>query len=166
MRSAPEAAGQIMAANALAMAGRAERTRFEALLLGAKAYLDGGGDPPRSARTHTANRPADARMVRRNAADPIFHSNVVLGPVQPNWIAVGIEGWYDALEPIVWTYSADASQTYFLYPKTLSPTAPPRGPAMLVMTFDRAGLEHAAASATRSEWAEVHSVAAACGGGR
>jgi hypothetical protein len=99
-------------------------------------------------------------------SDPIFHSSVVLGPVQPNWIAVRIEGWYDALEPIVWTYSADASQTYFLYPKTLSPTAPPRGPAMLVMTFDRAGLEHAAASATRSEWAEVHSVAAACGGGR
>ena len=25
-------------------------------------------------------------------SDPIFHSNVVLGRVQPNWIAVGIEG--------------------------------------------------------------------------
>jgi hypothetical protein len=99
-------------------------------------------------------------------SNPSFHFDIVLGPGQPGGIAVGIEGWYDALEPIVWTYSADASQTYFLYPKTLSPTAPPRGPAMLVMTFDRAGLEHAAASATRSEWAEVHSVAAARGGGR
>jgi len=51
---------------------------------------------------------------------------------------VGVEGSYDALEPVVRTYAEDASQVYFPYPLPLSPASVPRGPAMMVMTFDRA----------------------------
>jgi hypothetical protein len=134
---------------ALAMEQRAERTRFEALLLGAERYLAGGGDPA-SLSPGLAQKLGllpqgwfGGPLLSIGDSNPIFHSDIVLGPAQPDGIAVGLEGWYDALEPIIRTYSADASRTYFRYLKTLSPTAAPHGPAMMVMMFDRAGLEHA-----------------------
>jgi hypothetical protein len=37
----------------------------------------------------------------------------VLGPAGRNGIAVGIEGWYDALEPVMRSYGAAASGIYF-----------------------------------------------------
>jgi hypothetical protein len=148
---------------ALAMEQRAERTRFEALLLGAERYLAGGGDPA-SLSPELAQKLGllpqgwfGGPLLSTGDSNPIFHSDVVLGSGQPGGIAVGLEGWYDALEPIIRTYSADASQTYFPYPKTLSSTAASHAPAMLVMTFDRAALGRAAASATPSERAEAHS---------
>jgi hypothetical protein len=71
---------------------------------------------------------------------------------------VGIEGWYDALKPIIRNYGADATEIYFPYPVLLSPTSMPRESAMMVMTFDRAGLARAAASAMRGESVHSHPV--------
>jgi hypothetical protein len=88
-------------------------------------------------------------MLSTGDSNLIFHSDIVLGAGQPSRIAVELEGWYDTLEPITRSYSGNASRTYFPYPKALSPTAASRGRAMMVMTFDRAGLARAAASATR-----------------
>ncbi|MGZ3621160.1 MAG: hypothetical protein ACXVAA_11735, partial [Candidatus Binataceae bacterium] len=84
-------------------------------------------------------------------SNPIFHAELVLGPAERGRIAVGVEGSYDALEPVVRTYAADASQVYFPYPLPLSPASAPRGPAMMVMTFDRAGLARAAAASAHDE---------------
>jgi hypothetical protein len=134
---------------ALAMEQRAEGARFEALLLGAERYLAGGGDPI-SLSPGLAQKLGllpqgwfGGTLLSTGDSNPIFHSDVLLSPAQPNGIAVGIEGRYDALEPIIRNYGVDASQTYFPYPKTLSSTAASHAPAMMVMTFDRVGLEHA-----------------------
>jgi hypothetical protein len=131
------------------MEQRAEGARFEALLLGAERYLAGGGDPI-SLSPGLAQKLGllpqgwfGGTLLSTGDSNPIFHSDVLLGPAQPNGIAVGIEGRYDALEPIIRNYGVDASQTYFPYPKTLSSTAASHAPAMMVMTFDRVGLEHA-----------------------
>ena len=156
---------------ALAMEQRAEGARFEALLLGAERYLAAGGDPvslsPRLAQ-ELGLLPQGwfgGTLLSSGDSNPIFHSDIVLGPGQPDGIAVGLEGSYDALEPIIRSYSADASRTYFPYPTRLSPASMPHGPAMrenpamMVMTFDRAGLARAAASAMRGEGTEVHPAA-------
>jgi hypothetical protein len=77
----------------------------------------------------------------------------VLGPGAPNGIAVGIEGRYDAFEPIIRSYGADATRIYFPYPALFVAGSAPQGePAMhkssmMVMTFDRAGLARAASAA-------------------
>jgi hypothetical protein len=154
---------------ALAMEQRAEGTRFEALLLGAERYLAGGGDPA-SLSPELAQKLGllpqgwfGGTLLSTADSNPIFHFEVVLGPAHPSGIAVGLEGWYDALEPIIRTYSVDATRIYFPYPTPLAPASMPHGRAMredsemMVMTFDRASLGRAAASATRSERAEAHS---------
>ena len=60
-------------------------------------------------------------MLRTGDSNLIFHSDIVLGAGQPSGIAVELEGWYDTLELITRSYSANASRTYFPYPKALSP---------------------------------------------
>src|SRR5262249_38665086 len=78
-----------------------------------------------------------------------FHAKVVLGPSESGRIAVGLEGWYDSLEPVIQRYGRTASQIYFPYPAVLSQAPVSRGPAMMVMTFERTGLESAVASIER-----------------
>jgi hypothetical protein len=71
----------------------------------------------------------------------------VLGPAAPNGIAVGIEGQPDALEPIIRSYGAYATRIYFPYSAPFVAGAAPHGPAIMVLTFERAGLGRAVASA-------------------
>ena len=154
-RLTPQALAPYRHLTALAMEQRAERTRFEALLLGAKAYLDGGGDLASLSPEHAQQLGLlpqgwfGGTLLGSSDSNPIFNSGVVLGPAEHNGIAVGIEGWYDALEPVIRSYGADATRIYFPYPAPLVAGSAPRGPAMLVMTFDRPGLTRAAASAAR-----------------
>ena len=68
-----------------------------------------------------------------------------------NGIAVGIEGWYDALQPIIRSYGVYATRIYFPYPAPLLVGSAPQGPAMMAMTFNRAGLARSAASIRRPE---------------
>ena len=71
------------------MEQRAEGTRFEALLLGAERYLAAGGDPvslsPRLAQ-ELGLLPQGwfgGTLLSTGDSNPIFHSDIVLGPGQP-----------------------------------------------------------------------------------
>jgi hypothetical protein len=138
---------------ALAMEQRAARARFEALLLGAERYLDAGGDLVSLSPQHAQQLGLlpqgwfGGAFLGTGDSNPIFHSGSVLGPAAPNGIAVGIEGRRDALEPIIRSYGADAPRIYFPYPAPFVAGAAPQGPAIMVLTFDRAGLARAVASA-------------------
>jgi len=155
-RIAPQTLVPYRNLTALEMQRRMARARFEALLLGAQRYLAQGGDPaslsPERAQ-ELGLLPQDwfggAVFTATNANPHYFHFKVVLGPSPGGLIAVGIEGGYDALEPLIGKYEADASRIYFPYPVAFSPASAPREAAMMVMTFDRAGLERAVATARR-----------------
>ena len=150
-RLAPQTLAPYRQLTALDMQRRAARARFEALLRGAERYLAEGGDP----RSLSPERVQQLGLLPLDwfggavfsAFSPFFNCRVVLGPAKSMGIAVGVEGSYDVLQPIVETYGADAGQTFFPYPLPISSSAPPRGTAMMVMTFDRTGLERAAAAA-------------------
>ncbi len=161
-RLSPQTLAPYRKLTALTMERRATRARFEALLLGAQRYLAKGGDPA-SLSPQRAQQLGllpqgwfGGAFLSISDTNTIFNSDVMLGPAQPDEIAVGIEGWYDALEPVIRSYGADASRIYFPYWVPLSPASAPRGPAMMVMTFDRAGLEHAAAAVMRRDAADLH----------
>jgi hypothetical protein len=138
---------------ALAMERRAERARFEALLLGAERYLDAGGDLVSLSPQYAQQLGLlphgwfGGAFLGTGDSNPIFHSEVMLAPAGPNGILVGIEGRYDSLEPIIRSYGADATRIYFPYPAPFVARSAPQTPAMMVIALDRAGLAHAAASA-------------------
>ena len=161
-RLTPQVLAPYRKLTALAMERRAERARFEGLLLAAQRYLDGGGDlaalSPRRAE-QLGLLPQGwfgGTFLGAGDSNPIFHSEVVLGPAEHDGIAVGVESEYDALQPVIRSYGADAAGVYFPYPAPLAAGSPPLGPAlrkqpgMMAMTFDRAGLARAAASAALS----------------
>jgi hypothetical protein len=156
-RLTPQALAPYRKLTARAMEQRAERTRFQALLLGGERYLDRGGDlasltPQRAQQLGLLpDGWFGGTLAGAVNSNPVFHADLVLGPAERGRIAVGVEGSYDALEPVVRTYATDASQVYFPYPLPLSPASAPRGPAMMVMTFDRAGLARAAAMSAHDE---------------
>jgi hypothetical protein len=137
----------------LAMEQRAEKARFEALLLGAERYLAGGGDPA-SLSAELAQKLGllpqgwfGGTLLSTGDSNPIFHSDVVLCRAGTDSIAVGVEGWYDALQLIMRSYGVYATRIYFPSPSPLVAGPAPEGPAMMVITFDRAGLERASVSA-------------------
>jgi len=140
------------------MEQRAARARFEALLLGGERYLGTGGDLASLSPLHAQQVGLlpqgwfGGAFLGTGDSNPIFHTGIVLSPAALNGIAVGIEGRYDALEPIIRSFGADATRIYFPYPAPFVAGSRPQGPAMpkasmMVMTFDRAGLSRAAASA-------------------
>jgi hypothetical protein len=148
----PQALAPYRNLTAIAMEQRAERARFEALLLGAERYLDAGGDlaslsPERAQQLGLLPQGwFGGAFLGTGDSNPIFHSAVALGPGAPDGIAVGIEGQPDALASIIRSYRADATRIYFPYPAPFVAGAAPQGPAIVVLTFDRAGLARAAAS--------------------
>jgi hypothetical protein len=129
---------------ALAMEQRAGRSRFEALLLAGEHNLERGGDLASLTPRHAQQLGLlpdgwfGGTLAGTLNSNPIFHADLVLGPAERGRIAVGVEGSYDALEPVAMSHAADASQVYFPYPVPLSHASASRGPAMMVMTFDRA----------------------------
>ena len=151
-RLAPQTLAPYRQLTALDMQRRAARARFEALLRGAERYLAEGGDP----RSLSPERVQQLGLLPLDwfggavfsAFSPVFNCRVVLRPAKPTGISVGVEGSYDALQPIVESYGAEAGQTFFPYPVPISSSAPPHGTAMMVMTFDSTGLERAAAAAS------------------
>jgi hypothetical protein len=161
-RLAPQTLAPYRNMTALEMQRRAALARFEALLLAAQRYLAKGGDPA-SLNPEQAQKlgllPDDwfgGALFSTTNTSSLFHSKLILEPSPPGGIAVGVEGWYDALEPIIRTYGADATRIYFPYPVPFSLASMPREPAMMVMTFGRAGLEGAAAAAMQRQRAGSH----------
>ena len=161
-RVAPQTLAPYRQLTPLDMQRRAARARFEALLLGAERYLAQGGDPA----SLSPKRAQELGLLPQDwfggaafsPIDAFFHCRVILGPSKPAGmgIEVGVEGSYDALKPIVEAYGTDATRTDLPNPQPLSPSAAPREPAMMVMTFDRAGLERAAAAAAQRRKADLH----------
>lgn len=161
-RVGPQTLAPYRQLTALDMQRRAARARFEALLLGAERYLAQGGNPA----SLSPKRAQELGLLPQDwfggtpfsPTDAFFHCRVILGPSKPAGmgIEVGVEGSYDALKPIVEAYGTDATRTDLPNPQPLSPSAAPREPAMMVMTFDRAGLERAAAAAAQRRKADLH----------
>jgi hypothetical protein len=172
-RIAPETLAPYCDLTAPEMQRRMARARFDALLLGAERYLEQGGAPallsPERAQ-QLGLLPQDwfggAAFTETNANPHYFHFKVVLGPSPGGLIAAGLEGRYDTLEPTIRSYSANARQIYFPCPVPLSPASPPRETAMMMMTFDRAGLQRAAALAMPRQAAGLPPAAPASGSGR
>jgi hypothetical protein len=151
----PRALAQGHADTALAMEQRAQQTRFEAMVLGAERYLDGGGGLA-SLSVERAQRLGllprgwfGGTLAGSRDTNPVFHSVVLLSPAGAEGIAVGLADSYPALEPTIRRYGPLSSRIYFPYPAPMTAGSTPRGPAMLVMVFDRAGLARAAAPAAR-----------------
>jgi hypothetical protein len=154
----PQALAPYRNLTTLTMEQRADQARFEALLLGAERYLDTGGDLASLSPQHAQELGLlpqgwfGGAFLGTADSNPIFRSGTVLGDAAPNGIAVGIEGRYDALEPIIRSYGADATRIYFPYPAPFMAGSEPQRPAMressmMVMTFDRVGLARAASAA-------------------
>jgi hypothetical protein len=162
-RVAPQTLAPYRHLTALEMQRRAARARFEALLLGAERYVNEGRDPA-SLSPQLAQKlgllPEDwfgGALSNDTGFDPVFHSSILLGPSKTGGVMIGVEGPYDALDPIVQTYGANATGTYFPNPEPFSPNSvPPREPAMMAMTFDRVGLERAAMAVIQRQKADLH----------
>ena len=98
-RLTPQALAPYRKLTALAMEQRAERTRFEALLLGAEHYLDRGGDLASLTPQHAQQLgllPQRDGSAEHSPAPSIpirfFTPEACARPRRANRIAVGVEG--------------------------------------------------------------------------
>src|SRR5581483_1729108 len=139
---------------ALEMQRRYIRARFELLLRAAHEYLAAGGDldglqsqPERALRLEPVDwfgGPAFPALSPNRA----FQVAWALGQWHKGRIAVGVQGAYEAVKPLIDRYGRDSSAIYFPFPQTLgSPPAGGFGEApLMVMEFTPAGLARAAAA--------------------
>jgi hypothetical protein len=156
-RISPETLAQYRRLTALEMQRRATRARFEALLLGAQRYFSQGRNPAElspQALQAFGLVPLDwfggePFPSHDHSSHPVFRTDSILRCSNNNDIEIGIIGSYAALKPIIDRYSAETSAVYFPYPSRLTPSSgsSTSDAAMMVMVFDRAGLERAAAAA-------------------
>ena len=82
----------------------------------------------------------------------IFQVEWALGQWHPGRVALGVQGSYAALKPLIAEYGRDSIGVYFPFPRPLSaPAAGDSGEsALMVMEFTRAGLASAAARIART----------------
>jgi hypothetical protein len=141
------------------MQRRYTRTRFEVLLGAAENYLAGGGDLA-TLDSHKAQVLRTAPQWFGGSGFPAISPNKMfqvqwaLGQWHPGLVAVGVEGSYEALQPLITHYGPDSTGIYFPFPHKLGSTpSSNRGensaPALMVMEFTRAGLARAAARVAR-----------------
>ena len=155
-RIPPERLAPYLHVTALEMQQRYVRARFEVLLGTAQAYLAGGGDLA-TLDSHKAQVLRTAPQWFGGPAFPtlnpnkIFQVEWVLGQWHPGRIALGVQGSYAALKPLIAEYGPDSSGVYFPFPRPLA--APPAGDsgesALMVMEFTPAGLASVAARVAR-----------------
>ena len=152
-RIPPERLAPYMHVTALEMQQRYARARFEALLGAAQTYLAGGGNLD----TLNSHREQVLRTLPQwfgGSAFPTLNPNKMfqvqwaLGQWHPGRIALGVQGSYAALQPLIAEYSPDSTGVYFPFPRPqASPPADDSGEsALMVMEFTRAGLASAAAA--------------------
>jgi len=157
-RIPPEMLGPYRQLTAIEMQRRADRARFEALLLGAQRYLSQGRDPAKL--TPQALQELGIVTIKWFGGMPFptqaqsgsfFPTGSFLRISSNNRIEVGVIGTYEALKPLIDRYKAEASAIYFPYPTPLTRSRADvtKENAMMVMAFDRAGLERAVESTER-----------------
>jgi hypothetical protein len=155
----PERLAPYLNVTALEMQHRYVRARFEVLLDAAEAYLAGGGKP----------ETLDAHKQQLLSAGPqwfggsgfptlnpnkMFQVQWALGQWHPGLVAIGVEGSYEALRPLIAEYGADSTGIYFPFPRKLATAQSATRfedsvPALMVMEFTPAGLARAAARIAR-----------------
>jgi hypothetical protein len=146
---------------ALEMQQRYVRARFEALLKAAQGYLAGGGNLD----SLMSQKDQALRLVPLDwfggpafpAVSPnkIFQVQWALGQWHPGRVAIGVEGSYEALQPLISQYGPDSIDIHCPFPQRLA--APPpatraddSAPALMVMEFTSGGLASAAARVASS----------------
>ena len=159
-RIPPERLAPYLQVTALEMQQRYARARFEVLLGAAERYVAGGGD----LATLDAHKPQVLSTAPRWFGGPafptlnpnrMFQVQWALGQWHPGRVAIGVEGSYEALQPLIAQYGPDSTGIYFPFPRKLAAPSPsePSGdtgvPALMVMEFTREGLAKAAARVAR-----------------
>jgi hypothetical protein len=146
---------------ALEMQQRYARTRFEVLLGAAERYLAGGGEPA-TLNAHKLQVLSTAPRWFGGLGFPTLNPNKMfqvqwaLGQWHPGLVAIGVEGSYEALQPLIAQYGPDSTGIYFPFPRklaasSLSELSSDAGvPALMVMEFTREGLAKAAARVARN----------------
>jgi hypothetical protein len=145
---------------ALEMQQRYARARFEVLLGAADKYLAGGGKP----ETLNTQKPQLVSTAPRWFGGPgfptlnpnkMFQVQWALGQWHPGRVAIGVEGSFEALQPLIARYGPDSTGIYFPFPRKLAApsSSEPSGdtgvPALMVMEFTPEGLAKAAARVAR-----------------
>jgi hypothetical protein len=159
-RIPPERLAPYLQVTALEMQQRYARARFEVLLGAAERYVAGGGD----LATLDAHKPQVLSTAPRWFGGPafptlnpnrMFQVQWALGQWHPGRVAIGVEGSYEALQPLIAQYGPDSTGIYFPFPRKLAAPSPsePSGdtgvPALMVMEFTREGLAKAEARVAR-----------------
>ncbi|MGH7933876.1 MAG: hypothetical protein ACREQN_12035 [Candidatus Binataceae bacterium] len=150
---------------AIAMEQRAQRDRFDLAVVAAQRYLPGGGDASHLnaaaakdatlARWFVGPRGLPNWIIERPDPHPQFDGGIWIAPSGSDDIAVGVNGGYAAVSPLIEEYGADAKTIHYPYPKIYSPgDADTYG--WLVMIFDRKELADTAARIEASpRWREL-----------
>ncbi len=156
----PERLAPYLNVTSLEMQQRYVRARFEVLLGAAEAYLSGGGElRTLDARKHqllsTAPQWFGGPGFPSLNPNKMFQVQWALGQWHPGLVAIGVEGSYAALQPLIAQYGPDSSGIYFPFPRKLAATRPATpledsAPALMVMEFSPAGLARAAARVARA----------------
>jgi len=140
--------------NPVALQARAATVRFDTLLAAAYGYVAGGRSFPDLsplAAQQASLLPPDwvGGPLLRSAQTPgPMLDGLMLAPWQSHRVALGVQGSYTALKPIIDKYRSYAAAIYFPYPRKLSAT-PPQGdnPALMAMVFEVDQLARAAHAA-------------------
>jgi hypothetical protein len=159
-RIPPERLAPYLQVTALEMQQRYARSRFEVLLGAAEKYLAGGGDPAtldahKQQALSTAPRWFGGTGFPTLNPNRMFQVQWALGQWHPGRVAIGVEGSYQALQPLIAQYGPDSASVYFPFPRKLAALSPskPSGDtgvaALMVMEFTREGLAKAAARVAR-----------------
>jgi hypothetical protein len=138
----------------VALQTRAAAVRFDTLLAAAYAYVASGrrfSDLSPLAVQQAGLLPHNwvgGPLLRSSPRPGLLLDGLMLAPSRPHRVALGVQGSYSALKPIIDKYRPYAAAIYFPYPHLLSAT-PPKGdaPALMTMVFDVDQLARAAHAA-------------------
>lgn len=149
-----EVRAQWPAEQPVAVQARAAAVRFDTLITAAYGYVASGRrllDLSPLAVQRAGLLPPDwiGGPLMRSAQKPgLLLDGVMLAPARSHRVALGVQGSYAALKPIIEKYRPYAAAIYFPYPRELS-ASPPQGdaPALMTMIFDVDQLARAAHAA-------------------
>ena len=122
---------------------RAAAMRFDTLLAAAYRYVAGGrslsGLSPLAVQQAGLLPPnwVGGPLLRSSQTPGLMLDGLVLAPWHSHRVAVGVQGSYVALKPIIDRYRSNAAAIYFPYPRKLS-AMPPQGddPALMIVVFE------------------------------
>ena len=127
-RIPPERLAPYLHVTALEMQQRYARARFEVLLGAAQNYLAGGGDLA-TLDSHKQQVVSAGTRWFGGSGFPTLNPNKMflvqwaLGQWHPGLVAIGVEGSYEALQPLIAQYGSDSTAVYFPFPRKLAATA-------------------------------------------